>query len=232
MIDDGIEQHEQTALHMAALDGQVEVMKKLLLRGANANAIADDIGPVINAAISSGNRACVELLVERGVELTVDRDDLQPPLAHAASLSDISMFGYLVEKYADKLPAEEYSKAFVKAAEAGRVEVFNKLLEFQHSQEYFQKALEAAVDDWNWDIVLILLDKHEGLNCDKVFYEAATCTEPQDKLLESIWEYTGGSISRDALNKSLYDATDREKESTVELLLTKFGADPNATGEE
>ncbi|KAI0893254.1 hypothetical protein F4806DRAFT_201562 [Annulohypoxylon nitens] len=232
VIDDGIEQHEQTALHMAALDGQVEVMKKLLLRGANANAIADDIGPVINAAISSGNRACVELLVERGVSLTVDRDDLQPPLAHAASLSDISMFGYLVEKYADKLPAEEYSKAFVKAAEAGRVEVFNKLLEFQHSQEYFQKALEAAVDDWNWDIVLILLDKHPGLNCDKVFYEAATCTEPQDKLLESIWEYTGGSISRDALNKSLYDATDREKESTAELLLTKFRADPNATGKE
>ncbi|KAI1092523.1 hypothetical protein F5B19DRAFT_454286 [Rostrohypoxylon terebratum] len=232
VIDDGIEQHEETALHMAAYDGQVEVMRKLLLRGANANAIADEIGPVINAAISSGNRACVELLVERGVSLTVDRDDLQPPLAHAASLSDISMFGYLVEKYADKLPAEEYSKAFVKAAEAGRVEVFNKLLEFQHSQEYFQKALDAAVEDWNWDIVLIILDKRAGLNCDKVFYEAATCTEPQDKLLESIWEYTGGSITRDALNKSLYDATDREKESTVELLLTKFGADPNATGEE
>ncbi|KAI1452157.1 hypothetical protein F4805DRAFT_448633 [Annulohypoxylon moriforme] len=232
VIDDGIEIQEQTSLHMAAFDGHVEVMKKLLLRGANANAVANDIGPVVNAAISSGNQACVELLVERGVSLTVDRDDLQSPLAHAATLSDISMFGYLIEKYADKLPAEEYSKALVKAAEAGRVEVFNKLLEFQHSQEYFQKALDAAVDDWSWDVVLIILDKISGLNCDNVFYEAATCTEPQDKLLERIWEYTGGSISRDMLNKSLYDATDREKESTVELLLKKFGADPNATGEE
>ncbi|KAI2464864.1 hypothetical protein F4781DRAFT_435957 [Annulohypoxylon bovei var. microspora] len=232
VIDDGVEEQEQTPLHMAAFEGHVEVMRKLLLRGADANAIADDIGPVVNAAISSGNRACVELLVERGVSLTVDRDDLQPPLAHAASLSDISMFGYLVEKYADKLPAEEYSKAFVKAAEAGRVEVLNKLLEFQHSQEYFQNALDAAVEDWNWDTVLILLDKHAGLNCDKVFYEAATGTELQDKLLETLWEYTGGSIDRVTLNDSLYDATDREKESTVELLLKKFGADPNATGEE
>ncbi|KAI0883239.1 uncharacterized protein GGS22DRAFT_168217 [Annulohypoxylon maeteangense] len=231
-IDDGIDAQDQTALHMAAFDGHVEVMKKLLLRGANPNAIANDIGPVVNAAISSGNRACVELLVERGVSLTVEREDLQPPLAHAASLSDISMFGYLVEKYADKLPAEEYSKAFVKAAEAGRVEVFNKLLEFEHSQEYFQKALEAAIDDWNWDIVSILLEKRTGLNCDNVFYEAATCSEPQDEFLEEIWKYTGGSISREMLNKTLYDATDREKESTVELLLKKFGADPNATGEE
>lgn len=232
MIDDGDEIQEQTPLHMAAFGAHVEVMKKLLLRGANANATSNDIGPVVNAAISSGNRACVELLVERGVSLTLDRKDLEAPLALAALLSDVSMFEYLIEKYADKLPPEEYSKAFVKAAEAGRVEVFNRLLEFEHSQDSFQDALHAAVSEWNWDIVTILLEKRAGLNCDKLFYEAATGTEPQDKLLETIWEYADGSISQETLNKSLYDATDREKESTVKLLLEKFKADPNATGEE
>ncbi|KAI0833055.1 hypothetical protein F5Y06DRAFT_185254 [Hypoxylon sp. FL0890] len=231
-IDDAEEIQEQTPLHMAAFGGHVEVMKKLLLRGANANATANDIGPVVNSAICSGNRACVELLVERGVSLTLDRDDLDAPLALAALLSDISMFEYLIEKYADKLPAEEYSKAFVKAAEAGRIEVFNRLLDFEHSQEYFQKALDAAAEELNWDIVAVILERRAGLNCDDVFYEAATGTESQDKLLETIWEYTGGSISRDKLNESLYDATDREKESTVKLLLKKFRADPNATGVE
>ncbi|KAI1104890.1 hypothetical protein F4804DRAFT_169711 [Jackrogersella minutella] len=231
-IDDGNEIHEQTPLHMAAFGGHVEVMKKLLLRGANANAIGTEIGPVVNAAISSGNRACVELLVERGVSLTINQDEFEAPLALAALLSDISMFEYLIEKYADKLPPEEYSKAFVKAAEAGRIEVFNKLLDFKHDQGYFQKALDAAVEEWNWDIVTILMEKHEGLNCDGVFYAAATGTELQDKLLEVIWDYTKGSVSRDTLNNSLYDATDREKESTVKLLLEKFGADPNATGKE
>ncbi|KAI1377216.1 hypothetical protein F4677DRAFT_415636 [Hypoxylon crocopeplum] len=232
IIDDGDEINQQTPLHMAAFGGHVEVMKKLLLRGANANATSNDIGPVVNAAISSGNRACVELLVERGVSLTLDRDDLQAPLALAALLSDISMFEYLIEQYADKLPAEEYSKAFVKAAEAGRIEVFNKLLEFEHSQDYFQAALDAAGGEWNWDIVTILLEKRPGLNCDGVFYEVATGTEPQDKLLQVLWEYTDKSISRETLNNSLYDATDREKGSTVELLLEKYGADPNATGDE
>ncbi|KAL7625799.1 hypothetical protein AAE478_005022 [Parahypoxylon ruwenzoriense] len=232
VIDDGDEIHEQTPLHMAAFGGHIEVMKKLLLRGANPNATADDVGPVVNAAIYSGNRAAVELLVERGVSLTVDRDDIHAPLALAALLSDISMFEYLIEKYAAKLPAEEYSKAFVKAAEAGRIEVFNRLLEFEHPQNYFQDALDAAVSELNWDIVTILLEKRAGLNCDHVFYEVATGTEPQDKLLELVWQYTDGSISKETLNHSLYDATDREKESTVKLLLEKFGADPNATGDE
>ncbi|KAI1485550.1 hypothetical protein F5X96DRAFT_659519 [Biscogniauxia mediterranea] len=231
-IDDGDEIGEQTPLHMAAFSGHVEVMKKLVLRGANPNATSNDIGPVVNAAISSGNRAAVELLVEHGVSLAVDRKDIQAPLALAALLSDVSMFEYLIQKYADKLPAQEYSKALVNAAEAGRIEVFNKLLEFEHDQEYFQDALAAAGEESNWEIVTILLEKRSGLDCDDLFYKVATGTETQDKLLEVIWQYSNGSISAETLNNSLYDATDREKESTVELLLKQFGANPNATGEE
>jgi hypothetical protein len=231
-IDDGDEDGEQTPLHMAAFGGHVEVMKKLVLRGANPNATSNDIGPVVNAAISSGVRAAVELLVEHGVSLTLDRDDLVSPLALAALLSDVSMFEYLIEQYADKLPAQEYSKALVKAAEAGRIEVFNKLLEFQHDQEYFQGALNAAAEEWNWDIITILLERCTGLGCDELFYQAATGTEPQDRILEAIWKHTNGNISEEKLSESLYDATDREKESTVKLLLETFKANPNATGEE
>ncbi|KAI5859496.1 hypothetical protein GGS23DRAFT_320106 [Durotheca rogersii] len=230
VIDDGDEIQEQTPLHMAAFGGHVEVMKKLLLRGANANATSNDIGPVVNAAITSGNRAAVELLVEHGVSLTIDREDLTAPLALSALLSDISMFEYLVEKYAAILPPEEYSKALVKAAEAGRVDVFKRLLDFEHAEEYFQDALDTAGSEWNWDIVVIILEKRAGLNCDEVFYEAATGTEDQDSLLEVIWRYADGSISKEKLDESLYEATDTEKESTVKLLLQKFGANANATG--
>ncbi|KAI1326816.1 hypothetical protein F5Y16DRAFT_218338 [Xylariaceae sp. FL0255] len=232
LIDDGDEIEEQTPLHMASFGGHVEVMKKLVLRGANPNATSNDIGPVVNAAICSGNRAAVELLVDCGVSLTVDREGIDAPLALSALLSDYSMFEILVEKYADKLPAVEYSKALVKAAEAGRLEVFKKLLEFQHSKQYFQGALDAAVDEWNWDIVSLLLKHCPGLDCNELFYTIATCTEPQDKMLEEAWAYANGSISPEMLNKSLFDATDLEKESTVQLLLGKCHANPNATGEE
>jgi hypothetical protein len=137
-----------------------------------------------------------------------------------------------MERYAHKLPPEEYSKALVSAAGAGRVPVVNRLLEFQHTDEYFQDALDEAAEEGAWDVVKILLEKCRTLNCDQAFYEAATGTEPQDIVLEALWEYTNGGISAEKLDESLYDATDREKESTVEILLGKFGADPNAAGEE
>jgi hypothetical protein len=70
------------------------------------------------------------------------------------------------------------------------------------------------------------------LDCNGFFFEAATCSEPQDKMLEIAWEYADGSITAETLNNALYDATDREKDTTVEMLLNKFHANPNATGEE
>ncbi|KAI0201255.1 ankyrin repeat-containing domain protein [Astrocystis sublimbata] len=231
-IDDGIEDAEQTPLHMAAFGGHTEVMKKLVMRGAKADATACDIGPVVSAAICSGNRDAVELLVEHGVSLTTDKEDVASPLALAALLADISMFEYLINQYADKLPAVEYSKALVSAAEAGKIDVLTKLLEFQHTEQYFQSALNAAVEEWNWDVVTILLQRCPGLDCNGLFLAAATCSEPQDKMLEICWEYANGSITAETLGQSLYEATDTEKESTVEMLLTKFRADPNAKGEE
>ncbi|KAH0492017.1 hypothetical protein TgHK011_003415 [Trichoderma gracile] len=234
VIDDAAEIHEQTPLHMAAFGGHIQVMKKLLLRGADPNAIANDIGPVVNAAISSGSREAVELLVEHNVSLTIqsENESIQCPLALAALLADYSMFEYLIESYADKLPARDYSEALVAAAAAGRIEVFNKLLSFSHEDSVFQSALNEAVEEWNWDIVKSLLDNRQGLDVNGLFTEVATCSEPQDKMLQLAWDYAKGSITEETLSNALYNATDREKVSTVRLLLQSFGASPNATGEE
>ncbi|KAL6697088.1 hypothetical protein J3F84DRAFT_406782 [Trichoderma pleuroticola] len=234
VIDDAAEIHEQTPLHMASFGGHIQVMKKLLLRGADPNAVANDIGPVVNAAISSGSREAVELLVEHNVSLTFksDDEDVQCPLALAALLADYSMFEYLIESYADKLPPQDYSAALIAAAAAGRIEVFNKLLNFGHEAAVFQSALDCAVEEWNWDIVKSLLDHCQGLDVNGLFTEVATCSEPQDKMLQLAWEYANGSITQETLSDALYNATDREKVTTVRLLLQSFGANPNATGEE
>ncbi|KAL6856814.1 ankyrin repeat-containing domain protein [Trichoderma novae-zelandiae] len=234
VIDDAAEIHEQTPLHMAAFGGHIQVMKKLLLRGADPNAIANDIGPVVNAAISSGSREAVELLVEHNVSLTIHSEDesIQCPLALAALLADYSMFEYLIESYAEKLPARDYSEALVAAAAAGRIEVFNKLLSFSHEESVFQSALDEAVEEWNWDIVKSLLDSRQGLDVNGLFTEVATCSEPQDKMLQLAWDYANGSITEETISNALYNATDREKTTTVRLLLQSFGASPNATGEE
>ncbi|PTB77125.1 ankyrin, partial [Trichoderma longibrachiatum ATCC 18648] len=51
-------------------------------------------------------------------------------------------------------------------------------------------------------------------------------------MLQLAWDYANGSISEETIGNALYNATDREKVSTVRLLLQSFGASPNATGEE
>lgn len=238
VIDDGADQEVSTPLAMAAEGGHVEVMKKLMLRGADPNTNDKDDGPVINCAISSGNQAAVELLVNTGkVALWIDRDDIQSPLELAASsLSDVSMFNYLIERYADKLPPAEYSKALIAASEAGQLEVFNKLTEYHHPQEILQRAVESAADDDHWNIVLALLNRYPGLQCDEILYMASASFEDEVEVLEAIWKYTssnrGGQISVSKIDESLYEATDREKAKTVEFFLQRFQANPNAPGEE
>lgn len=237
-IDHGADEEVSTPLAMAAEGGHLDVMKKLMLRGADPNSIDKYDGPVINSAISSGKQAAVELLVNTGkVSLWIDRDGIQSPLQLAASsLSDISMFNYLVEKYADKLPASEYNKALIAAAEAGQMEVFSKLTEYHHPQDILQRAVEAAADEDNWDIVLALLDKYPALGCEEILYMASISFEEREDVLEAIWKYTNcnrdGNITASKIDESLYQATDREKAETVKLLLEKFHANPNAVGEE
>jgi hypothetical protein len=218
---------------MACFKGNVKMMAKLIRRGADPNALSNDLGPPICTAIYSGSREAVKLLVEQGVPLSHDNDDLPTPLALAAYLSDSSMFNYLVDTCKDTLPSLEYDNALLTASLAGRLEVLRTLLKYEHSIECFQTATSRAADEGNWDTVLVLLENKQGLDCNELFYSAAVGTQQQDHVLEAIWKYTDGGILEQTLNKSLYDATDNQKESTVRMLLESFHADPNtATGDE
>ncbi|KAF3158492.1 hypothetical protein TWF788_004724 [Orbilia oligospora] len=232
-IDDGQDAGDQTPLAMAAYKGHCRVMIKLLDRGANPNALAEG-RPVINEAIVSGNLEAVQLLVEHGAILAQDDndDDNPAPLALSALLSDLTMFAYLLDACADKIPHKEYNKALISSASAGRLEVTKRLLQFNHDVVTFQAALEAAADEENWEIVLLILESSRGLDCDDVFSQIATSSEQQDRLLTAIWKHTNGVISQETIDESLYEAVDIEKESTVKLLLEEFGANANATGAE
>ncbi|KAK6330555.1 hypothetical protein TWF718_002755 [Orbilia javanica] len=230
-IDDGQDAGDQTPLAMAAYRGHCRVMIKLLDRGANPNASAEG-RPVINDAIVSGNLEAVQLLVEHGALLAQDgnNDDNPAPLALSALLSDLTMFTYLLDACADKIPHKEYNKALISSASAGRLEVTKRLLQFNHDIITFQAALEAAADEENWEILLLILESSTGLDCDEVFSQIATSSEQQDRLLTAIWKHTNGNVSQETIDESLYEAVDIEKESTVKLLLENFGANANATG--
>ena len=230
-IDDGKEEGDATPLCMAAYKGQVCIMRKLLLIGADPNARSKEYGPMVNVALYSGNRQAVEIFMEHGASLAVGDDEI-PPLSLAASLPDQSMFFYLVETYADRLPAREFNTALVTAAANGRLEALDELLKHDHPQETLQRAVDTSVERAAWVAIPALLKSGEGLNCANLFFAAATTNGDQDSILEIVWEYTKGSIPAETLAASLYTATDNEKESTVRYLLEQCGADANATGDE
>lgn len=214
---------------MAAYAGFVQVMKKLIDKGADIDAFAEDKGPVINSAIASGNREAVELMIKSGAKLSIDaHDSIDPPLAAAARISDTALFDCLISACADRLPTREYNLALVAAAGAGQEEVFRKLLAYKHPQDIYQKALTEATRETEWDIVKILLENTSGLDCHYTFIEASTAWDDQSAILQAIWRYTRGTLSINTINNALYEATDFELEDVVRLLLTEFGADANA----
>lgn len=224
-----------TPLAMAAMFGRTAAMEKLITHGANVNAIDDDNGPVVNGAILSGNRAAVELLIRKGAKLDypLSEDDEMPwppPLACAALNSDLAMLDTVLEAGSNGLSPEEYEKGLVFGALSGRVEVVSRLLQFNQSSETFQDALDAALEEDNWDVIKLLLDSTQDLDCDEVFEKAATHPESLEDMLNAVWKYSHETIDQDLLNNCLYKAADNEKEETVKLLL-KMGASPDAEGE-
>ncbi|KAK0719170.1 hypothetical protein B0H67DRAFT_148518 [Lasiosphaeris hirsuta] len=60
---------------MAAQRGSTAVMKRLIHSHAKINAIDSQDGPVINAAILSGNTEAVKMLLAKGVELSFTEDE-------------------------------------------------------------------------------------------------------------------------------------------------------------
>ncbi|KAF4345134.1 ankyrin repeat domain protein [Fusarium beomiforme] len=162
-----------------------------------------------------------------------EEEVITSPLALAAMRADLTVFEFLIKEYSDKLPAEEFGLALVKAAEYGRFEAFSRLFhDFEHSQQFKQDALDGASFGDHWAIVSLILEHCPGLNCDKTFLQTAQGGDGDEELriLEAMWEYSQGNISPEALDESLYEATDFENQRTVELLL-RYGANSNATGE-
>jgi ankyrin repeat protein len=228
---DDVKDNKETPLAMASGEGNIEIMELLLDAKADVNAKCISSGyelHVINCAIGSGKLEPVKLLVEKGAAVHSDNNC---PLDWAAAQPDRKVFDYLLKVGHKDLQPYDYGMALKCAAEYGNADVFATLLEFEHEQHYLQEALDTAAGENEWDIVRLMLNKHKGLECDTLFTAVAAATEDLEELLTLVWDYASGSISQEALDKALYQATDNEKEVTVKNLLA-LGASANAAGSE
>jgi ankyrin repeat protein len=231
-INDGRQDLEWTPLMMAASQGQLEAMTKLLAwsNPADINACASDDGTALTLAIACGQTDAVAQLLKHNANPNITGLGLEPPLALAASTGNQVLVKMIMDARGyENTTSPAYGSALASAASSSNIHIFKTIYQVDYSLPARQSALDQAAEVISEDIVHYLLGSGPDLKCDTAFTKAAA--KGADKILDKLWHYSRGAFSQQSKDLSLYTATDFELKSTVKMLLA-MGANPDAEGEE
>lgn len=182
-----------TALHRAAANGHVGVMRCLLTRSsyaANVNAFDDCDGPVINTAILRGNVSGVRLLIQMNVAL--DGSDghgnvcYEAPLVLSAQCSDLTTFEAILSAGMGKWKSMDLFDALTEASAQGRIDIVKCLLKsdvfsvVRDSDNSCDDQIESDMDDPE--------DNEAGQSLDFEIALAAACFNEQPDVVDIVLE--------------------------------------------
>ena len=217
-----------SSLYVAASGCFPEVVRELLLHKANPNLSGGSHVRPLNVAAYSGYTEIVQILLEHGVDCDPD-DDYRygSALGAAARRGHAEIIRILLQKgWKVNRKLKAYDSPLVASATYGHAEAVQVLLEQGVEGVSRVRALEVASKNGRTEVVKLLLEQTPYIPHEKAFHNAASFG--RDDVLELL-EKRG--TNAEMLNLALYNASDQERESTVNLLL-RFGADPNAEGKE
>ncbi|KAK0639084.1 ankyrin repeat-containing domain protein [Cercophora newfieldiana] len=233
-INDGIGTRAWTPLHMAASSGQSEVIACLLAHNAQINAIADEVGTPLTLAIMGRQYHAAETLLRYGADTTSAAANSEPPVAAAALRGSENLVHQLLNGGgAGNLASHEFGSALAAAASVGNPNIVQTLLPIDTDPASRQSALEQAASGGFHGVVIPILHNTPNLPCDKAFELAAY--GGHDDVVRELWAYGSHyrTISPAAVGDALYQASDMQRETTVQFLLQYCRVDPNtATGDE
>lgn len=217
-----------TPLYIAAENGWIPVVRQLLGHKANINLTGGLHRSPLNAAAYFGHVEVVQLLLEKGAEVDPEEGSRYgSALGAAARKGHDGIVRLLLQKgWNVERRIGTYGSALVAAATYGHAEVVQVLLEHDTNLTSREHALEIASKNGKTDVVKKILEQSNHLRHQKAFLHAASYG--RDDILELL---QSRGTNQDMLNTALYEASDHEHESTVGLLI-KYGADPDAEGEE
>lgn len=119
----------RTALHLAALQGEMQVAEALLNGGANVDARDKHGDTPLHLAAAKGNLAIVKMLVARGADVNARDESGATPLAAAAFYKQTEVAALLLSAHANPELADESGDTPLHlAAEAGAVKAAELLL--------------------------------------------------------------------------------------------------------
>ncbi|KAF2768852.1 ankyrin [Teratosphaeria nubilosa] len=219
-------------------------MALLISQGVNIIASSHVVGPVLTAAILSGNKDAVKKIMDSDVRFDLDYTKCDAPLSLSARISEPPLFQSILESGRGKwlMNAKLLDQALVEASEWGRLESTRILLGFPHvyTNSTLEQAVSIAATKGQWLCVKELLEfiaretgqnKRRDVKLDDAFYLAAICRENRVDILESIWYLTNQRIAQDVRDFSLYLTTVMKKDTTAVWLLETCKADANAVAE-
>lgn len=116
-------------IHLAAGAGHVEVLRLLLLKGADVDALTRDGNTALHLAVEERRRDCAKLLLASGARTDIRNSvDGDTPLHIAAGLGDEHMIKLLLQKGANKDVRNRVGKtAYDVVAELGHNRLFDAL---------------------------------------------------------------------------------------------------------
>ncbi|XP_074620815.1 uncharacterized protein LOC141879426 isoform X2 [Acropora palmata] len=159
--------NHETALHVAAKRGDVELLKLLISLGAHVNSGTVDFMTPLHEACFGGHPGAVNILISEGAETNVHNIDGSTPLCFACAKGSLQCALLLIDAGAEVNPSLTITfPPLHEAALNGHVECIEMLLkmgaDLEKSENQFGTALHVACTRGFVDCVQSLL--HAGAN--------------------------------------------------------------------
>jgi len=202
-------------IYWAAQNGEEELVKLLLVKGANINRKASNGETPLVAAINKNGKKMIKLLIEAGADVTIGRDDGQTPLIRAAKKGLSKIVKMLIAAGAVITP-EDFDK-FI--AQDRNVKILKKRGIYADLESVKRLRPELA-EMW-------------GVNQDGTIKEEHLRVDDLDKAASdmSVAELStfiqGKPFTKEQLNRALHFAAERNSDPNVLKLLVEKGADVN-----
>ncbi|KAG2176715.1 hypothetical protein INT44_007379 [Umbelopsis vinacea] len=161
-VIDATKREAQTALHYAAIWGNLDVASLLLSKGAAVDSKDAKAKTPLHHAAGSGHLGLVSLLLSEGAAIDAQDNHWETPLCYAVIHGSKEVSAFLLSKDAD-INSERQSKVLIYAAKGGHEEVVELLLNAGCAidiQDIFERtALHYAAKGGHEKVVALLLRK-------------------------------------------------------------------------
>ncbi|KAK7434385.1 hypothetical protein VKT23_020230 [Stygiomarasmius scandens] len=162
-----IKNGEETSLHNAASWGYLGVVKFLLAKGADINAVEGEYGTALQVAAWRGHLDVVKFLLAKGADVNAVGGEYGTALQAAACRGHLDVVKFLLEKGADaNAVGGEYGTALQTAAYWGHLDMVKFLVEEVADVNALGGGhiLQRAVFEGHLDVVKFLVEKGADVN--------------------------------------------------------------------